>query len=332
MTDKADKAPHSQIPLLIIAGPTASGKSASAVELAHRMNGEVISADSMQVYRGMDIGSAKVTPEEMQGVPHHLIDCVDPWETWNVVRFQEEARKAVHAVAKSGKLPILCGGTGFYIQALLYDVDFTQMEENTPLRERLAAIADAQGPEVVHQMLKERDPASAAAIHPNNIKRVIRALEFIEESGQSIAAHNTEQREKTSAYRSVFLVLTMDRKKLYDRIDRRVDRMMEAGLLAEVARLRGAGIPRDSTAMQGIGYKQIYGYLEGDYDLAEAVRLTKRDSRRFAKRQLTWFRREKDVIWVDLDQFDSTKALWDHMQAIAEERLTLPGTCPGSIF
>ena len=147
-----------------------------------------------------------------------------------------------------------------------------------------------------------------------------------------IAAHNTEQREKTSAYRSVFLVLTMDRKKLYDRIDRRVDRMMEAGLLAEVARLRDAGIPRDSTAMQGIGYKQIYGYLEGDYDLAEAVRLTKRDSRRFAKRQLTWFRREKDVIWVDLDQFDSTKALWDHMQAIAEERLTLPGTCPGSIF
>ena len=321
MTDKADKAPHSQIPLLIIAGPTASGKSASAVELARRMNGEVISADSMQVYRGMDIGSAKVTPEEMQGVPHHLIDCVDPWETWNVVRFQEEARKAVHTVAKSGKLPILCGGTGFYIQALLYDVDFTQMEENTPLRERLAAIADAQGPEVVHQMLKERDPASAAAIHPNNIKRVIRALEFIEESGQSIAAHNTEQRGKASAYRSVFLVLTMDRKKLYERIDRRVDRMMEAGLLAEVARLRDAGIPRDSTAMQGIGYKQIYGYLEGDYDLAEAVRLTKRDSRRFAKRQLTWFRREKDVIWVDLDQFDSTKALWDHMQTIAEERL-----------
>jgi tRNA dimethylallyltransferase len=285
------------------------------------MNVEVISADSMQVYRGMDIGSAKVTPEEMQGVPHHLIDCVDPWETWNVVRFQEEARKAVHTVAKSGKLPILCGGTGFYIQALLYDVDFTQMEENTPLRERLAAIADAQGPEVVHQMLKERDPASAAAIHPNNIKRVIRALEFIEESGQSIAAHNTEQRGKASAYRSVFLVLTMDRKKLYERIDRRVDRMMEAGLLAEVARLRDAGIPRDSTAMQGIGYKQIYGYLEGDYDLAEAIRLTKRDSRRFAKRQLTWFRREKDVIWVDLDQFDSTKALWDHMQTIAEERL-----------
>ena len=321
----SDTSRSSTTPLLIIAGPTASGKSASAVELAIRMNGEVISADSMQVYRGMDIGSAKVTPEEMRGVPHHLIDCVDPSETWNVVRFQEEARKAVRSVAASGKLPILCGGTGFYIQALLYDIDFTEMEENTPMRERLAAIADAQGPEALHRMLQERDPASAAAIHPNNIKRVIRALEFLEESGQSIASHNTEQRGREPAYRSAFMVLTMDRKKLYERIDRRVDLMMEAGLLEEVTRLRDAGIPRDSTAMQGIGYKQIYGHLEGEYDLDEAVRLIKRDTRHFAKRQLTWFRREKDVIWVDIDQFDSTEALWDHMQKIAEEKLLLPG-------
>ena len=311
-----------ETPLLIIAGPTASGKSASAVELAIRMDGEVVSADSMQVYRGMDIGSAKVTQEEMRGVPHHLIDCVDPSENWNVVRFKEQAREAVRDIAGRGKLPILCGGTGFYIQALLYDIDFTQMEENTPLRERLSDMAAEKGPEAVHALLAQRDPASAAAIHPNNIKRVIRALEFIEESGSSIAAHNAQQRERESAYRSVFFVLTMDRAKLYERIDRRVDIMMQQGLLEEVTKLRDLGIPRDSTAMQGIGYKQIFGFLEGEYSLEEAVRLIKRDTRHFAKRQLTWFRREKEVHWVDIDQFGSGEELWDYMQRTAQEIIT----------
>ena len=235
-----------------------------------------------------------------------------------MVRFQQEARKAAEDISSRGKLPILCGGTGFYIQALLYDIDFTQMEENTPLRERLTAMAAQKGPEAVHALLAQKDPASAAAIHPNNIKRVIRALEFMEESGSSIADHNSQQREKESAYRSVYFVLTMDRAKLYERIDRRVDIMMEKGLLEEVTRLRDMGIPRDSTAMQGIGYKQIYGYLEGEYDLSEAVRLIKRDTRHFAKRQLTWFRREKDVIWVDIDRFDDRQELWDHMQKTAE--------------
>ena len=306
-------------PLLIIAGPTATGKSASAVELALRMGGEVISADSMQVYRGMDIGSAKVTGEEMRGVPHHLIDCVDPDETWNVVRFKEQASLAVRDIADRGKLPIVCGGTGFYIQALLYDIDFTQMEENTPLRQRLSEMAAEKGPEAVHALLAQRDPASAAAIHPGNVKRVIRALEFIEESGRSIAAHNAEQREKQSAYRSVFFVLTMDRAKLYERIDRRVDIMMQQGLLEEVTRLRDMGIARDSTAMQGMGYKQIYGFLEGEYDLEEAVRLIKRDTRHFAKRQLTWFRREKEVLWVDTDRFANREEMWDYMQETAQE-------------
>ena len=306
-------------PLLIIAGPTATGKSASAVELALRMGGEVISADSMQVYRGMDIGSAKVTREEMRGVPHHLIDCVDPDETWNVVRFKEQASLAVRDIADRGKLPIVCGGTGFYIQALLYDIDFTQMEENAPLRKRLSDMAAEKGPEAVHALLAQRDPASAAAIHPGNVKRVIRALEFIEESGRSIAAHNAEQREKQSAYRSVFFVLTMDRAKLYERIDRRVDIMMQQGLLEEVTRLRDMGIARDSTAMQGIGYKQIYGFLEGEYDLEEAVRLIKRDTRHFAKRQLTWFRREKEVLWVDTDRFANREEMWDYMQETAQE-------------
>ena len=306
-------------PLLIIAGPTATGKSASAVELALRMGGEVVSADSMQVYRGMDIGSAKVTREEMRGIPHHLIDCVDPDETWNVVRFKEQASLAVRDIADRGKLPIVCGGTGFYIQALLYDIDFTQMEENAPLRKRLSDMAAEKGPEAVHALLAQRDPASAAAIHPGNVKRVIRALEFIEESGRSIAVHNAEQREKQSAYRSVFFVLTMDRAKLYERIDRRVDIMMQQGLLEEVTRLRDMGIARDSTAMQGIGYKQIYGFLEGEYDLEEAVRLIKRDTRHFAKRQLTWFRREKEVLWVDTDRFANREEMWDYMQETAQE-------------
>ena len=308
-------------PLVIIAGPTASGKSAAAVELALRMSGEVISADSMQIYRGMDIGTAKVTKEEMRGVRHYLIDCADPDENYNVVLFQQKAREAVQEAVSAQKLPILCGGTGFYIQALLYDIDFTEMEENTFLRSRYEALAAEKGPEALHRILKEKDPASAAAIHPNNVKRVIRALEFAQESGGSIAAHNLAQRERGSAYNSVFFVLTMDRQKLYERIDRRVDLMMEQGLLDEVTRLRDIGIARDSTAMQGIGYKQIYSYLEGDWSLEEAVRLIKRDTRHFAKRQLTWFRREKDVIWVDIDQFDTKEALYDHLQNTASGML-----------
>ena len=321
----SDEVKTEKTPLLIVAGPTATGKSDSAVELALRMNGEVISADSMQVYRGMDIGSAKVTVGEMRGVPHHLIDCADPSENWNVVRFQKEARRAVQDIASRGRLPILCGGTGFYIQALLYDIDFTQMEENTPLRDRLSALAAEKGPEAVHALLLEKDPASAAAIHPNNLKRVIRAIEFMEESGGSIAAHNSQQRERESAYRSVFFVLTMDRARLYERIDRRVDIMMERGLVDEVAGLRAMGIQRDSTSMQGIGYKQIYGYLDGEYDLEEAVRLIKRDTRHFAKRQLTWFKREKDVIWTDLDRFGNRQQMWNHMQTTAENIIHYKG-------
>ena len=321
----SDEVKTEKTPLLIVAGPTATGKSDSAVELALRMNGEVISADSMQVYRGMDIGSAKVTVEEMRGVPHHLIDCADPSENWNVVRFQKEARRAVQDIASRGRLPILCGGTGFYIQALLYDIDFTQMDENTPLRDRLSALAAEKGPEAVHALLLEKDPASAAAIHPNNLKRVIRAIEFMEESGGSIAAHNSQQRERESAYRSVFFVLTMDRARLYERIDRRVDIMMERGLVEEVARLRAMGIQRDSKSMQGIGYKQVYGYLDGEYDLEEAVRLIKRDTRHFAKRQLTWFKREKDVIWTDLDRFENRQQMWDHMQTTAENIIHYKG-------
>lgn len=296
-------------PLVIIAGPTATGKSAVAVELAMRLNGAVISADSMQVYRGMDIGSAKITEEEMRGVEHYLIDCADPTEDWNVVRFQREARAAMRQIRRRGQLPILCGGTGFYIQALLYEIDFTQMECDSSYREQLAEIAQTQGPQVLYGMLQKRDPVSAASIHPNNVKRVIRALEFQRESGSTISAHNLQQRQKEPAYDALYYVLTMDRERLYERINSRVDFMMEQGLVREVEALRGKGLTSSDVSMQGIGYKQILASMEGQYDLAEAVRLIKRDTRHFAKRQLTWFRRERNVHWIDRDLYPDEEAL-----------------------
>ena len=308
-------------PLMIIAGPTATGKSDAAVAVAKRLDGAVISADSMQVYRGMDIGSAKISADQMQGVDHYLLDCADPTESWNVVRFQTLAREAAARIHAQGKLPIVCGGTGFYIQALLYDIDFTPTKEDNAYRRQLEEIAAARGPEALHQMLKERDPDSAAAIHPNNVKRIIRALEFSEQSGSPISAHNARERSKESVYRAAYVVLTMDREKLYERIDRRVDIMMEQGLLEEVERLRAMGLTSKDVSMQGIGYRQILDYMEGKYDLEEAVRLIKRDTRHFAKRQLTWFRREKDVIWVNIDDYRSREALWDALCGIAESTL-----------
>ena len=306
--------------LLIIAGPTASGKSDTAVELALRLGGAVISADSMQVYRGMDIGSAKVTEEEMRGVPHFLIDCMDPREEWNVVEFQKRAREAIRDIQEKGMLPILCGGTGFYIQSVLYDIDFTEMEEEPAYRKELQKIAAEKGPEYLHAMLESVDPASAQAIHPNNIKRVIRALEFHKESGGSrISDHNKEQRERESAYDALFFVLTMDRKALYERIDQRVDRMMEKGLVEEVKGLREMGLTSSDVSMQGLGYKEILKALEGEMSLEEAVYVIKRDTRHFAKRQLSWFRREKDVRWICMDRYPDRKAAIDRMEKTIRE-------------
>ena len=243
--------------MIIIAGPTASGKSEAGVRLAGRMNGSIISADSMQVYRGMDIGSAKITKEEMQGIPHELIDVADPHEEWNVVRFQKEAKEAEERIRKSGRLPILVGGTGFYIQALLYDIDFTETRKDFGFRTMLEEKAGREGPESLYRLIQERDPESAAAIHPNNIKRVIRALEFSRETGEKISDHNKEQKSRPAAYDAVYFVLTMDRDRLYRRIDLRVDRMMEEGLLDEVKRLRKEGFTSHDVSMQGLGYKQL---------------------------------------------------------------------------
>lgn len=230
-------------PLIILTGPTASGKTALSVALAKRIGGEIISADSMQIYRHMDVGSAKVTKAEMDGIPHHLIDVLDPEEAFNVVVFQDMAKKAMKRIRENGHIPIVAGGTGFYIQALLYDIDFTENDGDMEYRHRLEALAEKEGPSVLHKMLMERDPESAEAIHENNVKRVIRALEFYEKTGEKISAHNAAEREKTSPYNFAYYVLNMDRGRLYSRIDRRVDEMLENGLVDEVERLKAMAAP-----------------------------------------------------------------------------------------
>lgn len=290
-------------PLIILTGPTAVGKTALSVELAKRITGEIISADSMQVYRYMDIGSAKIKAEEMQGIPHHLIDVLDPEDEFHVFRFQQMAKEALEGIYERGHIPILAGGTGFYIQALLYDIHFSE-EGNSPVRQRLEKEAELYGTQVLYERLKEVDPESAQIIHPNNKKRLLRALEYYELNGSRISLHNQEERRRQSPYAFCYFVLNDDRKKLYDRIDRRVDEMMDNGLVEEVRCLKSRGYRKDMVSMQGLGYKEILSYLDGELSLEEAVTLIKRDTRHFAKRQLTWFRRERDVIWIDKQDFD----------------------------
>lgn len=287
-------------PLIILAGPTAVGKTALSIRLAKETGAEIISADSMQVYRGMDIGSAKITKEEMAGVPHYLVDVLEPEEDFNVVRFQNMAKDAVAKIWSKGKIPLVVGGTGFYIQALLYDIDFTENDGDESYRRELEKKAsDEQGALELYEMLRNTDPKSAQEIHPRNIKRIIRALEFYRQTGKKISEHNEIQRQKESPYNYAYFVLNDERGRLYERIDRRVDLMMEQGLLEEVRALRERGVRKDSTAMQGLGYKELYAYLDGEYPLDEAVRIIKRDTRHFAKRQITWFKREKNVVWAD---------------------------------
>lgn len=294
-------------PMIILTGPTAVGKTDLSIQLAKAINGEIISADSMQVYRHMDIGSAKVTPEEMDGVPHHLIDVLEPEEEFNVVVFQKLAKEALTGIYERGHIPIIVGGTGFYIQALLYDIDFTENDGDTAIRRELEKLAQTQGAGCLHQMLQEIDPESAAAIHQNNVKRVIRAIEFYRQTGKKISLHNEQEREKQSPYQFLYYVLDTDRKILYERIDRRVDLMMEHGLVDEVKHLADMGCTRDMVSMQGLGYKEILDYLSGEIPLEEAVYILKRDTRHFAKRQITWFKRERDVRWLELEQFQNDR-------------------------
>ncbi len=294
-----------QASLIILTGPTAVGKTALSIQLAKAINGEIISADSMQVYRHMDIGSAKIRPEEMDGVPHHLIDVLDPQDEFNVVVFQQMAKQAIREIRERGHIPILAGGTGFYIQSVLYDIDFTDNPEDTSIREELEQLAQQKGAEVLHAMLAEADPEAAAQIHANNVKRMIRALEYHRQTGEKISAHNEQEREKEAAYNACYFVLNDRRELVYERIDSRVDQMLANGLIEEVGALRAMGCDRNLVSMQGLGYKEILAWMDGEIDLERAVYLIKRDTRHFAKRQLTWFRREKDVIWVDRSELGS---------------------------
>ena len=290
-------------PLVILTGPTAVGKTALSIKLASEIGGEIISADSMQVYRQMDIGSAKIKPEEMDGIPHHLIDILEPEEEFNVCLFEKLALEAMEQIYERGHIPVVVGGTGFYIQALLYQIDFTEEETDTAFRDKLWQLGEEKGNHYLHELLRKVDPASAEEIHENNRKRVIRALEFYENSGKPISTHNKEQRQKTSAYNSCYFVLTDDRKKLYERIESRVDQMLSKGLVDEVRTLKERGCNASMVSMQGLGYKEILEYLDGRCSLLEAVEKIKKETRHFAKRQLTWFRREKDVIWLDKQAF-----------------------------
>ena len=277
-------------PLLVLTGPTAVGKTKLSIALARAVGGEIISADSMQVYRHMDIGSAKIKKEEMQGIPHHLIDVLDPTEDFHIVLFQKMAKEAMADIYSRGHIPILTGGTGFYIQAVTRDIDFTEAEQENGYRKKLEAIALSQGAEALHRMLRDIDPKSAEEIHPNNVKRVIRALEFYHQNGVPISSHNEAQKQQTSPYNLAYFVLNAPRPLLYERIEARVDEMLSEGLVEEVRKLQSMGCCQGMVSMQGLGYKEILSYLEGKCSLEEAVRILKRDTRHFAKRQLTWFR------------------------------------------
>lgn len=291
-------------PMIVLTGPTAVGKTKLSIALAKTVNGEILSADSMQVYRHMDIGSAKITTEEMQGIPHHMIDILDPREPFNVVVFKQKCEECLENVYERGHIPIVAGGTGFYIQALLKDIDFTENEENTEYRAYLETLAKEKGPEHLHNLLAKTDPDSAKSIHANNIKRTIRALEFYHLTGEPISKHNDKEKRKGSAYQSCYFVLNDERDRLYQRIEQRVDEMMAQGLAEEVKNLKEMGCTRDMVSMQGLGYKELLAWLDGEYTLEEAVALIKLNTRHFAKRQLTWFRREQGVIWINKNEFD----------------------------
>lgn len=294
----------SKKPLIVLTGPTAVGKSDLSIKLCHAINGAVISADSMQVYKYMNIGSAKIMPNEMEGVPHYLIDCLEPEESFNIVEFQKLAKEALEEIYTKGMIPVVVGGTGFYIQSLLYDINFSdELDDTSELRKKLEKEALEIGPHMFHEKLKDIDPVSYDVIHENNVKRVIRAIEYYEINHSPISEHNEMEKQKESPYNFVYLVLNDDRNYIYNRIDMRVDKMISMGLVDEVKALKNRGCTKDMISMQGLGYKEILDYLNGEYSLDRAIYIIKRDSRHFAKRQLTWFKREKEVIWIDKSKY-----------------------------
>lgn len=312
-------------PVIVLTGPTAVGKTEASIELAKVVNGEIISADSMQVYRHMDIGTAKVRPEQRQGVPHYLVDELEPDEEFNVMIFQKRVKAVMKEIYARNKIPILVGGTGFYIQAVLYDIAFAENQGDDHFRLTMQQLAERQGEQVLHERLRAVDPESADAIHPNNRKRVIRALEYHHFTGEKFSVHNATERKRQSPYVFLYVVLTMNREKLYERIDQRVDQMIREGLVREVETLLQKGYSRDLVSMQGLGYKELAAALAGEYSVEEAIYRIKRDTRHFAKRQMTWFRRERDVTMLEKEQFADTEEL------VAEivSRAAACGVCKG---
>ena len=306
--------------MIIIVGPTASGKTALSVALAKALNGEIISADSMQIYRGMDIGTAKVTAEEMEGIPHHMVDVAEPWENYSAARFVSEADAAVQDILSRGKTVIVAGGTGLWVDSLVAGRSFAPYPE-TGKRQALEQEAEEKGMEFMLRRLQTVDPDSAERLHTADRKRIIRALEVYEETGKTITEHNRETRLVPDRYTPLWLGLNFeDRQVLYDRINLRIDQMLEDGLVDEVQALKEKGYTRDMVSMQGLGYKEILDYLNGNCTLDEAIYILKRDTRHFAKRQLTWFRRERDVIWIDKNSYnyDENKILEAMLESIRE--------------
>lgn len=292
--------------VIFVAGPTAVGKTKYAIEIAKAFHGEIISADSMQIYKYMDIGSAKPTKEELAQAKHYLVDEIDPRDEFSVAEYQALAKSCIEKVFGEGKIPVVSGGTGLYLNSLIYDMDFSVMPKQAGFRKQLEEEAKEFGFEYVHNKLKRLDPAAAARIHPNNLKKVIRALEVYETTGEGIREFQ-ESFVPTQDYGCILIGLSRERGELYRRIDERVDRLIEAGLIKEVEALLKKGLTENSISMKGIGYKEMISYLHGEFDLSEAVRLVKRNTRRYAKRQLTWLRRYPDMIWFDLSEYPSEK-------------------------
>lgn len=303
------------IDLLILAGPTAVGKTDISIKLAQKLNGEIISADSMQIYKYMDIGSAKITKEEMKGIKHHLIDVVEPHEEFNVASFKSLAGNAIKDIWSRGKFPIIAGGTGLYINSLIYNYDFTDADRDDNYREYLTNLAEDKGREYVHNLLKDIDEESYNKLYPNDLKRVVRALEVYKITGKSISEYTKENEKKLYdiPYNVDYFVLNMNRTVLYERINKRVDLMMDEGLIEEVQKLDSMGYTPDMQSMKGIGYKEILFYLKGNITLDEAIYLIKKGSRNYAKRQLTWFRKDKRAIWIDKDNYSYEEEIVDEI-------------------
>ncbi|WP_291633019.1 tRNA (adenosine(37)-N6)-dimethylallyltransferase MiaA [Clostridium sp.] len=299
--------------LFILAGPTAVGKTEISIKLAQMLNGEIISADSMQIYKCMDVGSAKISFDEMRGVPHHLIDIIEPSEDFSVAEFKERAGDAIEEITNKNKLPMIVGGTGFYINSLIYNYSFADTNKDEQYRNQLTKLADTEGKEYVHGLLKDIDEESYNKLYPNDLKRVIRALEVYRVSGKPMSEFTDEQNVLDIPYNVYYFVLNMDRQELYSKINLRVDIMMKNNLIDEVIKLEKLGYSADMQSMKGIGYKELLYYLNGEISLNDAIEMIKKGSRNYAKRQLTWFRKDPRVNWINKDSFNNDDEIVEYI-------------------